>query len=301
MPERLKWVMRDRESFLGHLKELKEHNDYFSSVIQLRPSHQQQDDPLVADRLTSTTKKLRNTGYHLRRLIQGLSSVRDSQAMVFEIMLYDDPFEFHTKLRKDEPALTSLRTSSSAFAMQLLQVPMESSAATIPQLTLNYPVFLEVPPETQLPSRDPPSEALPSIETVGDLQNQLQYVKMAPVTEGYCRPTGSLSANDTDRQSSIRIFYDTTPYTRSKTLLEALNNPAEHALRKLKFLGFRARLANVIATSFVHHVIAGYPLEYESKQLHYYSTTPDRTTQTQATDLAAARINPYIQLRAIGA
>ena len=97
-------------------------------------------------------------------------------------------------------------------------------------------------------------------------------------------------------------------YVRSKTLQEALKDPVESHLRIVKFVLHRIRLAYVLAVSFLHFVLVGTPLDCHAGLLQYYS---DHGSQKQSQgqsqnhplqdhELAAQRIAPYYQLKAIG-
>jgi hypothetical protein len=78
-------------------------------------------------------------------------------------------------------------------------------------------------------------------------------------------------------------------------------DPVESKIMEKTYLIYRIRLAFTLASSFMHFIYAGYPLEYLSKSLYYYI---DSNTQLEPLDtrvLAQRCICPYVQLRAIGA
>ncbi|KAI9774400.1 MAG: hypothetical protein M1840_004294 [Geoglossum simile] len=301
--ERTSWAIKDRDRFKQLVKELTEHNDYFISIIQLRTSKHNDHH-----RIPAPSAQIARVASHLRRLIRSLAATRESNHIFFQMMLHDDPFDFHSLINSNLPATALLRPSSSMFAFRLEKA---SSGTQAPRQNDNAALLFEVPSfgetsedvDKQIEDERPRIESfageLISVESLGvggeDPDRKPWWAAIGTIKD----VVGSPKPSETDKP--IAVFHDRTTYAPSKTLWQSFTDPTESKVMEKTYLIFRVHLAYILASSFMHFVSAGYPLDYSSKSLHYFSDSKTNPQLVSTLQLARKRKSPYVQLRAVGA
>jgi Prion-inhibition and propagation len=301
--ERANWAIGDCDRFKQLVKELTGHNDYFISIIQLRTSKNNEHHEFPAP-----SAQVTHAASHLRRLIRSLAATRESSNIFFQMMLHDNPFDFHSLIGNSLPATALLRPSSSMFAFQLKKA--SSDTQTLHQND-NVALLFEVPSsdgssedvDKQIENERPRIESFAgefiSAESLGadgeDPDRKPWWAAIGTIKDVVSPPQPSKTAK------SIAVFHDRMTYTQSKTLWQSFTDSTESKIMEKTYLIFRVHLAYILASSFTYFVSAGYPLDYSSKSLRYYSDSKTNPQLMSTLQLAQMRKSPYVQLRAVGA
>ncbi|KAH0565084.1 hypothetical protein GP486_001524 [Trichoglossum hirsutum] len=299
--ERAMWAIGERERFIELVNKLKEHNDYFVSLLQIQLAIKR-NESINESEPSPLLDPARRIAYRLRRLIQAIAAGEYQDHQQFQIMLYDDPFQLRSRLAKGSPISIGLRPSSSVFAFQLLNPSLENTESPAPQTMDNISVFFEVP-SLDHPSQtaDMPPRASDSITLSFDkLWDTLKVLEgRHPQPRSFCHAIGTLKEVGVASHGPIALLLDRTPYRLSKTLTQTLKDPAGSNMLRKKYLIFRARLAYVLAATFLQFLLAGQPLDYTSDSLYYYARPA--TTALSSDEMVSMLVAPYIQLENIGA
>jgi hypothetical protein len=307
--ERAQWVTGERERFLELLEELTGHNDYFVSILVLR-TYVQRNEHRASSQHAVLPTQITSVASHLQQLIRSMGATEASNRIFFHMMLMDSPFELRLKIGGDMPASALLRQSSSMFAFKLLEKPFgDTTSETTHQNDIISLLF-------EVPSHDHSNEDLeqqieaerPQIKNfatkflpIGNPENETEDPESRPWWAAIGTIKSITSRPQRSEPNPIAVFHDRHVYIRSKTLLQSFVDPEESKIIGKTYLIYRIRLAFTLASSFMHFILAGYPMEYLSQSLFYYN---DSTSQLEPFDtlvLAERSIYPYVQLRAIGA
>lgn len=295
---RVAWVANSRSDFIALLDELKEHANFFNSMILLSQSKQTVLESQEADELRTKVDRYRNIGNCLRMLLQSLPKLTGSEEAVFQLMLHDNPFLLQSNFRTSSK-LPSLRLGSVAFYTRL-STPKSTWDGAVPvgspeqrDSSSRYLVF-DVQQTSASPSLPIGTIATTELSSISHLLDEPVEAAQRPT---WARELGHIKAPVT-ASGFISALSDSTIHAAETTLADSLKDEREKQFFQLASqASFRARLALVLTCSLIYAHIAEGARDLTAQELTYYSTQP---SNVRASDLRRSRINPFVLLQSVG-
>ncbi|RGP57933.1 hypothetical protein FSPOR_11941 [Fusarium sporotrichioides] len=295
---RVGWVAQSRSRFIELLNELREHADYFHSMIQLdqgkRIAVRSQQIAVVRNKV----KQYRDIGDRLKILLHSLDQLPGSERAVFQLMLHDDPLSLQSSYRK-VTRLLNFQPEGAAFYAQLLP-PIEhlkggAATTTAPgrgRDSARYFVFEVQQANMSLPK----AEGMIAPSKLSNISHLLDPTDdtAEPL---FARMLGCIEAANTTH-GNISVFSDSTIHKDAKSLAESLNDENEKKVFQVPSqASFRTQLALVLTCSLIYLQRADGPRDLNATGLTYYDTDP---ASGHAAEVGHSRINPFVQLYMLG-
>jgi hypothetical protein len=270
---RISWLSR-REEFLGLLKKLEGHGNFFTSMIQIDHSHQETIRTAMTEKLRPRIARQEDTGQRLKRLLKSMERLQGSRQKDIWLMMHNDPFELSSSLRKGG---VNMQDDSAAF-------------------------YLRLKNKGEVQAVEQPTNQVPPAEDGGyrifDVSAEQPAQRITPQLFGRVEELLGASANELGLlgfiDATIQVLPSGTEHSDGPTLRESFSKDAEREyFRKAIHAKTRARLSLVAVTSLLYCLVAQGPKDLDADSLHYY---PALIGEGQELEFEKSRINPFVLL-----